>query len=427
MKKKILLCFGENFSEQAAFGEFSDRAAGFGFETHLFDGAVSGQLRLTPHGLFDLLVHVWKEAVDENEYFFLTDDRNFFKLTYRVFQQTFRQFVFWAGAEPDVYEAELDDVYLAMLAAPVRTEENLFKTVFVSNLSAVSGEDFYGARIEGVDGFFTAEEPENRRLRQNIYRCEQECYLLEPAIGAVNYIDLDGQAVDARTKFSDIVTPVELDKKLIKQAEEILELIFRNADRVMRRKEVAHKLFSLLQAALLSGGVAQQKYGAALIAAMGEGYGLYAQIYVLSFLLQTFKTSAVYKYLLDICIKSDQLSAQNKYYVFCQSRYVDLVDRAENEAGVFRLEIAILAQVSSELEKLSSDALKNLGGEEADIDCVLVLAGQFLNYAHPVSKFSLDICRFLTIGGSHVTVYEASPMKCFEKLLLVHKHIRKLF
>jgi hypothetical protein len=396
VKKKILLCFGESFGGQRAFEDFSAQAETCGFEVHLFGNALGKGLM--PHSLLSLLQQVWKEDADKNDYFFLADNRDFFKLCYRVFQQTFRRFVFWAGAGPDDYASELESVYLALLDAPAKAEENLCKPIFVSDPRAAAGGDFYGAVIEGIEGFFETEEPENSPLRQNIYRHGKECYLLEPVIARVNYIDLDGQTVDAETKFSEVVTPVELDKKLIKQAEDILELVFRNAERVMRRKEVGHKLFSLLKADMEAGGAVRQKYCAALAAAMGEGYGLYAQIYALSFLLQTCKTGAVYKYLLEVCLAAGELSAQNKYYVLCQSRQVELVDRAENAEGIFALEAAVLAEVSSELEKLSQDELQKIGGGDADPDGVLVLVGQFLNYAHPLSKFALELCRFLVTG-----------------------------
>ncbi|MDR3348871.1 MAG: hypothetical protein LBO03_04610 [Acidaminococcales bacterium] len=393
MKKKILLCFGESFSGQRAFEDFSARAVTAGFEVHSFGDALGKGLM--PHSLLGLLQQVWQDGADENDYFFLADNRDFFKLCYRVFQQTFRHFVFWAGAGADDYAAGLEGVYLALLGEPAKAEENLRKPIFVSDLNAVGGDDFYGARLEGIEGFFAAQEPENSRPRQNIYRHGQECYLLEPMIAGANYIDLDGQAVDAQTKFSDIVTPVELDKKLLKQAEDILELIFRNAERVMRRREVGHKLFSMLQADMLTGGAVRQKYCAALVAVMGEGYGLYAQIYALSFLLQSRKTGAVYKYLLEVCLASDQLTAQNKYYILCQNRQIQIIDRAESEGDIFSLEAEVLAGVSAELEKLSCGELRELAKIEADPDCVLVLVGQFLNYAHPLSKFSLELCRFL--------------------------------
>ena len=388
MKKKILVCFSESLGEQSDFQHFSKELTEKGFEVHSFNGISSMQLQ--PHSVLAVLERVWGEQLEDNEYYFLSDIKEFFELCYCVLQQTFEQFIFWGNGGAD-YGVELDDIYLSLLNA--LPKENIGKKIFVSDHS-VTFSDACDSRKEKLDGFFDAER-DICELRQNIYRFKGECYLLEPVFGDIRYVNIDQEPVSAELEFADVIVPCELDSKLIAQIEEMLELISRDQETTLRRQEVVYKLFSMLRATVLTSSKLEQRYYISFIAVIGEAFGIFSQVFALSFLLHIYKLSTFHKKLLLLCLQNRQMSVQNKYFILSQSCNVELCDRKEHKLEILQLETATFREISTAFADISDDTLQKIDKNNLIMDNVLVLVSQFLNYSHEATKYALNLCNFL--------------------------------
>ena len=399
MKKKILVCFSENLEEHSDFQHFSKQLTEKGFEVHSFNGISSMQLQ--PHSVLAVLERVWGEQFEDNEYHFLSDMKIFFKLCYCVLQQTFEQFIFWGDGGAD-YGVEPDDIYLSLLNA--LPKENIGKKIFVSDPSVTFGDVTCDSKKEKLDCFFES-TGYSGELQQNIYRFKGECYLLEPVFGDIRYINIDQEPVSAELKFADVIVPCELDSKLIAQTEEMLELVSRDQETTLRRQEVVYKLFSMLRATVLTSSKLEQRYYTSIISVIGEAFGVFSQVFALSFLLQIYKASAFHKKLLALCLQSRQLSIQNKYFILSQSCNVELCDRQEHKLELLQLETATFRNISKAFADISDDTLQKIDENDLQKDNILVLVSQFLNYSHDVTKYALNLCGFLLKkNGKKVTL-----------------------
>jgi hypothetical protein len=216
------------------------------------------------------------------------------------------------------------------------------------------------------------------------------------------FVELDESEHEEKPCFADAATPFELDRPLLRQAEEMLELVARDPLTILRRQEIAHKVFSVFRAAMLAAGRTEQKYYCSLTVAMGNALGIFAEIFALSFFLQIHKAAGIYGRILRVCLDSRDISAQNKYFVLTQSKLVPLGGREAAEGKLLALETKLFGDICRDFVEITRDAMGGLAGYEPDPDSVLVLVSQFLNYSHPESRYALELCKFFLEKGKKV-------------------------
>lgn len=393
---KILVCFGENLAEQKKFEELSDAFEAQGFEVSLFDNIL--ELELKPHGIFNLLEHVWAEDFDENEYYFLSNIEDFFSLCYRTMQHTFKKFIYWQDEFSTPYPLDLEDIYLELTDKEILKEENLYKKVFLNN-DVDFANTYLNSKKANIEEFFSAEEEE--QVQQTIYCLEGQCYMLEPSYGEVRYVYLDAEKV-LDLRFSNFILPVDIDQKILSQAEDIFEMMGKSPDTIMAKIELLHKLFMLIRAGILTAEKKEQLYYSSLLMAMGAGYGIYAQIYSLSFLLQIYQTKFYYEKLLALCLETNQINAQNKYFVLTQAKHVKLVDREENALNQLVAEEKLYRHICESFTELCEDNLSKI--DNFDDSKIVIFTSQFLNENHFETLLSLELSEKLTTNFDK-TVY----------------------
>ena len=399
MKNKVLVCFGENLSDNAGFEKFADKFSQNGFQVHLFDKIVDREIM--PHSVLSVLESVWGENVDDNEYFFLTDIKAFLRLTYRIYHQTFSQFIFFADGQAD-YDIDVDDIYFALLQKPINEKENIFKHIFVNDTSVDFDNEFLNSKKTDVDDLFSQKTVENIEYKQIIYSFSEECYMLEPVFGDVQYVALDDEPVSTDMKFVDIVVPVELDEQIIKQVEDIFALLSQDPETVLRRHEVLHKLFFMIKANILTSDWVVQRYYISLLKVIGESYGVFSEMFTLSFLMQVFPKSYIYQKLLSVCQKSKQLSIQNKYFILAQSRYVTNFKEGENAEAVLEQEISFFREISESFAEMTQDELKQLEDMQGEKDHILVITSRLSGGNDFSGGIALEVCKHLIEKGKQV-------------------------
>ncbi len=390
MGKKVLACFGENLGRQEAFQQFAEQLGDKGFEVHLFDRVVD--MGLKPHNVLNVFEHVWKERVEDNEYYFLTDIKDFFKLVYRVFHQTFEEFILWPD-ETAVYDVELEDIYAKLLSGEVLPEERLYKKIYVNDIATDLGEDFFNGQKAALSDF--GQKRDMLPGQQVVYRFGGQCYLIEPSSGTTVYIKLDEQPVAEEIKYKDVIIPCDLDVGIFEQAEETLGFIALDYEVCLRRQDTVHKVFSLLRSEILSHGRVEQKYCCSLLEVMGEAYGVYAEIFSLSLLLHIYRESRFYKKMLAVCYNDSQLSLFNKYFVLMQSKHIELFDRMANADELLKAETALFQQIANGCEKVLAKEFVEIPKDTIDQNSIVIMTTQFLDYAQLQSRYALELARYL--------------------------------
>jgi len=392
MKKKVLVCFSENLETDDGFKSLTDKFSDEGFEVHLFDKVVDMQLK--PHNVLNVLEHIWQEKIDENEYYFLSNIKDFFKLIYRCFHQSFKEFIFYSADDNIAYDVDLDDIYDSLLTKKFFPEENLNKKIYTNNIKEDFSNEYFNNNKEDIGKFRDDENGLTNNI-QLIYRFQEQCFLLEPISGDTCYVNLDDEKVSNDVKYSDIIVPCELEKNSLKQAEDILELIAKDYETCLKSEEVVYKVFSFLRSEMLTSSKIEQKYYSALIETMGNSYGIYAKIFSLSFLLQIYRNSLYYKKLLLICLENKEINENNKYFILVQAKYVQLFDRRDCEEELLLLESKLFKEISSYFENNVHEYLAEFSERKVDDEKIVVMTSQFLDYTNLNSRYVLHICKYL--------------------------------
>jgi hypothetical protein len=394
VKERILLCFGERLGESAAFQAFADDMRDSGLQVHLFDGAAVKRFR--PHDVLSVMEQNWGEDLDRRDYYFLSNIEGFFELCYKALPQTFRGFIRWSdGAGGPVCDADMEPVYEALLSLPLPEEGAAFPEIFVNDMDMVFSEEALNLRKTSLAAFPGEDRPDDAGNRRIIYRLAGQGYLIEPGWGETCYVALDEEKTVSDDSFADVITPFDLDRKLLKQTQDVLDMIARQPEKIMRRQTIPHKLFSQVKTVVLAAARIEQKYYTSLISAMAEAHGALSSIYALSFFLQIYRTYDVYRRLAAVCLDSQEISGQNRYFILAQNRHVELTDRAETADRVLSLDIDLLKKSAELLEPVMEDNLAKLAGQELDKDAIVLLSGQILSYSHKETAHMLDLAKYL--------------------------------
>lgn len=396
MKKKILVCFGENLESDNHFTILTDKISSMGFEVHLVDRIIDMELK--PHNVLNVLEHIWQEKIDDYEYYFLSNVKNFFKLIYRCFHQSFEEFIFYSNEEI-AYTVELDDIYKLLLEKDNFPQEKLYKKIYTNDVKIDFLSKFFNEKKSNIDDFNKKQEITPKYNKQLIYRFQGQCYMLEPFFGEPIYINLDEETVDDRLLYSDIIIPCELNNKDLKQAEEILVLISKDYETCLMREEIVHKVFSFVKSTILTSNKIQQKYYCALLEVMGNSYGEYSKMFVLSLLLQMYRTSFYYKRILQLCIDAQEINKNNKYFILAQIRTISLIDRIINAEDLLELETELFKEIvkyfDENIDEYVEKYVHDLGRRDIKKKAIVVLTDQFLDEKSLKSKYLLELCKVL--------------------------------
>lgn len=396
MKKKVLVCFGEKLEAEEKFSLLTEKIASMDFEVHLFDRIID--IELKPHNVLNVLEHIWQEKTDDYEYYFLSNVKDFFNLIYRCFHQSFKEFIFYSNGSID-YTVEIDNIYNVLLEKESFSAEMLYKKIYTNHVGIDFSNKFLNDKKVHIEDFGKVEDGLKQESRQLIYRFQGQCYLLEPSSGEPSYVNLDEEVVDDSVLYSDMVVPCELNNKELKQVEELLILISKDYETCLMREETIHKVFSFLRSTILTGNKIQQKYYCSLLEVMGSSYGEYSKLFVLSLLLQIYRSSCFYEKILLLCINAKQLTENNKYFVLAQIRVISLFNRIANEDNLLELETKLFKEIvkyfGENIEEYVEKYIAAPSEKEANEKPIVVLTDQFLDEKFLKSKYLLELCKFL--------------------------------
>lgn len=392
--KKVLVCFCEDIEANEKFTILTEKFSSKGFEVYLFDRIVDMQLK--PHNVLTVLEHVWQEKLDEYEFYFLSNVRDFFKLTYRCFKQSFKKFIFYSDKVVN-YDIDLDDIYDPLLNKKIFVEECITKPIYTNDINCEFLDKYLNDKKVDLTEFFNEEEfVDNENIsHQLIYRYQEQCFLLEPSSGKVIYINLDDYKVDGSVLYSDIIVPVELEMKNFQTAEEVSKLLAKDYQVCLKKEEVLYKTFSYLRSDILTAGKLEQKYYRALLEVMGEGYGIYVEVFISSFLLQMYRSSFYYKKLLLLCLNNNEINENNKYFVLTQARHIQLFDRSSNEDFLLELESELFKSISSYFKENVNEYFLEFSERKVNTNKIAVVTTNFLDYTNLQSRYVLNICKYL--------------------------------
>ncbi len=389
MKKKIFVCFGEELGSNARFDSFSRQLAQDGFEVHLFDNLIDKDFQ--PYDVLSTLENMWQDDWQNNDYYFLTDIREFFVLTYRVYQQSFCQFVFLSGYKKP-YDVEENTIYHALLSRAVAKEEDLYKPVFTDDLDMNFELDSLNEKKVALDEFTAGKKLEKV---QKIYRFDGQCYLLEPTFGNVLYIHLDDTLIEDNFKFTDIIMPLQLDYDILKQAEESLELISNDMMTCLRRVDFFQRLFSRLRDKILVASSLEKCYYSSTLSAISDGLGIYSKIYVNHFLITVFGEYKYYEKFVQECIDSKELFMPHAYYAFMQANALEIKDETDFCGEKLELQTKLFAKICQQYKENIDASLIEFDKTQTDENAVIVMINQFLNASHKQSLYALELCKYL--------------------------------
>ena len=392
MKKKIIVCFGDKLGTNEYFKKISEDFSKEEFEVHLFDFVF--EANLSPHNVLSVLEHFWSEQTFDNEYYFLSNIKDFFKLCYKIYQQTFKEFIY-IETNNNLYDIDLDDIYVALLQKKVSKSENIYKKIY-TNIKKIDFDDISLNKKCELLGASFASNYKKSKIQQNIYRFGKECYFFEPTLGEPVYIDLDSEKVDDSVTFSDIILPFDIDRDLFKKAEELLEFISRDYEVCLRNGEIIQKGFMLLKAEFIKANNSEKKYLSSLLNIMGKNYGVYTEIFVFSYLLDILKDSEIQLELLKTCLDVDKLSVQNKYFVFCQSKNIkNIVTSDEEKTKLLELELKLFQQIVTGFKEESDGILEKIDKKDLNKENVVLFTSQFLSLDRPHTKYVLELAHTL--------------------------------
>lgn len=383
--KPALICFVEGIEAEPHFQHFIQECEQAGYESYVFTDTVTNRVR--PEDTLLLLEHVLSDSLENVEMTFVSNIRDFFRLTYRIYHRTYDRFVYYQdnnAEHPIMFD---EPIYQTLIDSEIQPEEQLYKPAYTYD----AGNTDYSS-IERGPWLATPNATDKKEIQhnhRNIYVYGGSHYVFEPS-GFANpsLISLTPSTEQQQPARIDYRYPYEFPN----QVKSALLAISGAPQHFTSRYADYQELFHLYADQLKSQPYFARQFAMRILEDTTRFEPEHYRIFVLSFLVRVLPHAHYLNKILKLALNGEQLTPNQKFFLFYQCVRQCFVDTKLPDGDTSYLFRKIYQQIYILYREELGLEGAFIPKEDRDQDFVFVMTGQLLSLNHAPTKTALDRC-----------------------------------
>ncbi|WP_446897219.1 glycosyltransferase [Clostridium sp. LBM24168] len=376
--KNILLCFIE-CSEDSGLENYLKRFEDMEFEIHIFDNLNFNNIK--PHNIPDILDYYFREEYTNNNFYLLSDVEDFIKLVCRIYNQSFKCFIYYQNNNKVHYDVKLEDIYKCILNSDI--VENEIDTWIYTNIENVEIDMIY---LDDINKILNIKD--NVKFSK-YYHYNNKYYLFEPIDGDRKIIDIDN-SIEEKLNFFNVVI---MNKSL--SYDKIFDLLKKiNSSKVffIKNYDYIDNFLNDLCECILKQPYFQKNFYKILLEILSFTFNDYVSIFLNSVFLKTEMCSKYSKRMLTCALGSSMMTLNEKNFLMWQIIRFGFLNTGKNDYETDILIRKLYKNILHGFYEQLPYKLHRIPKNERDHGFVMVITGQFLGLDHGPTKTTLDRC-----------------------------------
>ncbi len=351
----------------------------------------------------DNIIHEMDQVMERNDLLeqklFITDIPGLFFVIYRLYHQTFDQFLYYRD---ESFEYNLPPLYERIMSLPINIGEELFKPIY-SNCDTLSWCDTSfetrDYQLIGEDGRDSGEGKSISDIKERIrirkyYLIDGVYYLYEPVLSdEKRIINLDKPSNASQEYafpgFQKLQYMHDFDHEIMKQLFCALDsLTEENIGKI-------HCIFQQLEQDMNGYSYFTYYITCSILddaAWMNDPGDIVRCIAILSFLMQVTKENHYLNTLIKHGIENICLNENHRYFLWNQCKRYGLEKKISSDADTKGLLKRLYRAAFDGYERSLAEQLVPIPKEERNIDLIVVFTIQFLSERHAPTRTTLERC-----------------------------------
>lgn len=413
--KNILLCFiseGKNKELEDYINAFDEN----GFEVHLFNDYMNGNFEL--NDMLKLFDSYFENQYEENNFYFLSNVKEFFWLVYRIYNQIFNAYIYYNDNADVKYSVQPNTIYERLIQSDLAKNE-VNKKIFTNDLNS----EFKG---EAKDRLFKLEnltellkEPKGERY-EKYYFFKERYYLFEPFKGKRVVVNLESGDLNKSLDYNNtfIVGEKLFSEKLIG----VIEKLCSSQEFFLNNCNSFDKLDCELMESIVKTPYFTSKFYIKEAELLGEISNDHMFIFLNSILTKTNDKGMYIDKILKRAAMSTELSIYEKYFVLYQIIRIGFVNVGSSGKYTGILIRNLYREVLKGYISMIPQRLEEIPAAKRNKDFVVVITSQFLTIEHGPTKTALDRCyNFIKGMGKRVILINTKDLLTTYGMLPFHE------
>lgn len=384
--KNILLCFIERTDEEA-LNNYLTSFEKAGFEIHIFNEICKNEIK--PHNIPYIIDSIFNKEYENNNFYFLSNIKDLVYLVYRVYNQTFKEFVYYNDKNNVPYNLKLESIYIEILNKDFKEQEQINSVIFTNTneeilIEGLSNKIVY---LDSLEMLF--KNNQNKKIGKYYY-FNNKYYLFEPFNGEKEIINLSCDKINSKRNYfnTELMCKSIVDKDLIS----ILNDIEESNDLFLNNYKNIQQFMDNLKDKLLYLPYFQFNFYKKGIELLSLSYNDYIYILLNSFLIKIDHISKYINNIIKCALNTNELDANEKFFVLFQVIRLGFlqISSADKETGI--LIRKLYKNIFQQFKNSLNYELEKIKMNERNKDFIMIFTGQFLTLEHGPTKTALDRC-----------------------------------
>ncbi|KHD38331.1 flavodoxin [Clostridium acetobutylicum] len=383
--KNILLCFAEETKDEK-FNACIQSFEKDGFEIHVFNGINENSIK--PHNVLNVMDVFFEDDIEENRFYFLSNIKELFILTYKLYNRVFSNFIYYESSEVR-YNVQLDEIYLNLLINK-KIDYKISKNIFITSNENPFIDDICGENVKKLEDTKEILIEAKEDKFQRYYYFKDKYYMFEPYDGEKNIIRLDNGSKNEKINYYNTIfinSNFALDKFI-----EALKNISKSTKCFMENYEAFFKLATDIKDEYFKLKHFQKKFYIKQLESLTVSFDEYVYIFVNSIIMRMNRSNTYINNILKCAINSRKLSCNEKYFIFYQLIRLEFLNESKGDSTTSILLRKLYSNILKGFKEIIPYKLKRIYKNERNKDFVIVTVSQFLSLGHGPTKTALDRC-----------------------------------
>lgn len=383
--KNILLCFiseSENKELENYINDFDKN----GFEVHLFNDFMNGNFEL--NNMLSLFDSYFENQYEGNNFYFLSNVKEFFILVYRIYNQVFNAYIYYNDKSDVKYSIQTNSIYEKLIQSDLAKGE-VHKNIFTNDLNC----EFKGEiknklfKLQNLDELLKETKGEKY---EKYYYFKEKYYLFEPFRGKRVVVNLEDDDINKLPNYNNTLMVSEklFSEKLIAVIEKLCssqEVFLSNCDDFINIDRE------------LTGSITKSPYFLSEfyikeVELLSEISNDHMFVFLNSILTKTSNKGVYIDEILKRTIESSELSVYEKYFVLYQIIRIGFINTGSSGKNTGMLIRNLYREVLKGYLSMVPQRLEKISADKRNKDFIVVITSQFLTMEHGPTKTALDRC-----------------------------------
>lgn len=383
--KNILLCFVSGTDNK----EFENYIKNFdekGFEIHNFSDFINGNFQV--EDMLKIFDCYFENQYEENNFYFLSNIKEFFILVYRIYNQVFNAYIFYNDKTDTKYSIKSNSIYEKLIQSDLLKNE-VHKKIFTNDLNCEFQTEIKNRliKLDNLDELLKEAKDEKY---EKYYYFKGKYYLFEPFKGKKIVIDLEADEINKEPNYNNII--IANDKLFSENLIGVIEKLCSSQKFFLESCAEFEKLDSELCESITENAYFTSRFYIMETEFLAEVSSDHMFVFLNSILTKTNNKGEYIDKILKRAVESRELSIYEKYFILYQIIRIGFVNVGSSGKDSGMLIRRLYREVLKGYLSMIPQRLEKIPKAQRDKNAVVVITSQFLTMEHGPTKTALDRC-----------------------------------